>query len=282
MKIIRYIVFLFLFVACDEKELSINLDKHENKLVVNSFFTSSDSISINLSKSIPVQDDDVINFIDNADVYLYCQNELVNTMNYLGKGVYSLNTQVVCGKEYSLSVDAVGYKSVSTSNIIPDKPLVLFVDTIHISKVYLYCELAFKNDVTSPGYYLLEAEAKYPVLNSDSVLSNHIEIINSDMIVENGDIETELERIVFSTELLYEPVYDLGFVLNKRKLLITGKDNSNTVYIHFKKITEEYYLYVKSYYASKSKQDEIYSNVKNGYGIFAGFNTVVDTIVIKE
>lgn len=281
MKKITYILLLSILVSCDEKEITINLDKHESKLVVNSLLAPSDSIKVNISKSISILENDTVNYIENAEVQFYCQNELVNTMNYLSEGLYYLNASIIKGKEYSIVVDTSGFKTVTASCVIPAPPQILSVDTISINDEYLYCEIEFRNDLSTLNYYLLEVESKYPLLNSDSILSNQVDIINSELIIENGDLGEELERLVFTGEVLQDSVYALGFILGK-EMLSSGTHSSNTLYINLKKISEEYYLYVKSYYASESEQDEVYSNVENGYGIFAGYSLAIDSIVINN
>lgn len=270
-----------MIVSCT-KEIIIDLDKHESKLVVNSFFSPSNGININLSKSIPVLDKDRVNFIKNAEVQFYCHSELVSDMNYLGDGKYYLNTSIVKGKEYSISINAPGFKSVTARSVVPDQPQFLLIDTIFIDDELLYCEIEFFNDSEALNYYLLEVESKYPIIKNDSIQSNKLDIINSDMIVENGDLGEKLERLVFSGEILKDSVGDLGFALNKKTLFDSYTGDSNTLYIHFKKISEEYYLYLKSFYESKSRLDEIYTNTDNGYGIFAAYNVTLDSIVIRK
>jgi len=281
MKKIISILLLIILISCNEKEITINLDKHENKLVVNSLLAPSDSVKVNISKSISVLENDTVNYIENAEVQFYCQNKLVNTMNYLGSGMYYLNTSITTGNEYSIIVDVSDFETITANSVIPGPSQILSVDTISIDDEYLYCEIELRNDLTSLNYYLLEVESKYPLLNSDSTLTNQVDIINSELIIENGDLGEELERLVFTGEVLQDSVYALGFILDKETLK-SGAHSSNTLYIHFKKISEEYYLYVKSYYASESKQDEVYSNVENGYGIFAGYCLNTDSLVINN
>lgn len=280
MKLIAPLLLLLLFSSCTEKEIIIELDKHESKLVVNSFFSPSDSISINLSKSIAARDIDAINYIHNAEIQLYCQNQLVNTMNYQGNGMYSLKSAINYGDKYKIVIDAPGFISVEASNTIPEQPQVLSFDTIHIDDELLYCEIAFKSDLSTSNYYLVEVESKNPVYDSDSILSHQVDIINSDILVENGGLEEKLKRLVLSTELLQDSIYELGFVLDKTMLQETYSESSNTIYIHFKKISEEYYLYVKSYYEAETKHEDIYTNIENGYGIFAGYGLVTDSIEV--
>ena len=51
--------------------------------------------------------------------------------------------------------------------------------------------------------------------------------------------------------------------------------------IHIRKI-KKFYKYVKTYYEAQTKQMDVYSNIDNGYGIFAGYNLSKDSIVIQK
>lgn len=278
---LTYIALILILISCVD-EIVFDLDKHESKLVVNSFFSPSDSIRINLSRSIPVLDKDTVNYVKNASVLIYCQDELVDKMNYDGNGNYSLNTSIVTGKEYSIIVDAPGFNTLTAKDMIPEPVQILSFDTITIDNGLLYCEIGFKNDLHAMNYYLLEIVSKYPVWDSDSSHSCQVDIINSDILVENVDFGNADKRLVFSGRNLQDSVYALGFVLDKLPLLNSCIDGSNTLYIQFKNISEKYYSYLKSYYSSQTWQDEVYTNAENGYGIFAGYSVTLDSIVIRN
>ncbi len=284
MKNYLYIISLIAFAACTSSiELEIELDKHESKQVVNSFFSPSDSITIHLSKSVPVFDQESNKNIENAEVELYCQEELQGTMNSIGNGYYSLSTPIVANKEYSIVVNTLGFSSVSAKNIIPGQVHILSFDTISINKELLYCEIDFNNDLEKLDHYLLEVTSKYPVLDADSISSNQVDMFKSDLIIENGDLGSVDKRSVFSNAYINDSIASVGFVLDKQALINSCMEGSNTVYIHFKKISEAYYKYIHFYYRSQSNQNEpSYTNTKNGYGIFAGFTVSVDSFEIRE
>lgn len=68
---------------------------------------------------------------------------------------------------------------------------------------------------------------------------------------------------------------------------IKQSDTAN-IYIEIKSVSKDFYLYqktLKEYYNSInnpfSEPAEVYSNIKLGYGIFAGYNSVIDTFTIN-
>ena len=92
-------------------------------------------------------------------------------MNYLGDGMYYFISSNAKGKEYSIVIDAPGFKSVTMSSVVPDQPQILLIDTINIEDEFLYCEIEFSNDLKTYNYYLLEVESKYPIFKNDSIFS---------------------------------------------------------------------------------------------------------------
>ncbi len=64
----------------------------------------------------------------------------------------------------------------------------------------------------------------------------------------------------------------------------------NSIYLKLCTISEEYYLYAKSYadqsfaidYSLFVEPVSVFTNVHNGYGIFAGYGQCVDTVLYRE
>jgi hypothetical protein len=69
--------------------------------------------------------------------------------------------------------------------------------------------------------------------------------------------------------------------MEKEALIKSIQDDSNTLYINFKTISTTYYNYLKTYYESQTKQMDVFTNIVNGYGIFAGYNLSQDSILIR-
>jgi hypothetical protein len=282
MKKLIYSIVFFVVISCTE-ELSIDLDKHESKLVVNSIFCPPNNININISKSISILDTDTLNYIDNANIQLFCKGEIVENMVYNARGFYSSsNANFIPGNEYSIIVDAPNFNKVTAKSLVPLPCPMQRLDTITFEDELLYCEFGFNDDPNTSNYYLIEVKSKFPIMRGDSTLSNQVDIMISDVIVENGAFGEVQNRIFFSDEMIQQSVYEISFILNKTKILNSFNNGSNTIYIYFKNISEEYYLYLKSYHASKTKQKEVYSNINNGYGIFASYNLSMDSIEFRN
>jgi len=224
---------------------------------------------------------DSLNYIDNADVKLFQGRALIGKLTYNQKGFYTLPTTLLPKEDYSISVTVPSMETVSALDTIPIQVPILSHDTISVNNEYLFCEIKFQDISQTANYYVLEITSKYPVLNSDSILSKQIDIVVNDNIVENGSSGAKCKRIFFSDDKIQGAKYQLSFLLEKEPLLKSLNAGSNTLYINFKTISTAYYKYLKTYYEAQTKQMDVYTNIVNGYGIFAGYNLSQDSIIIQ-
>lgn len=277
----RTIIYLLLFsvaVSCT-KEISIDLDKHESKLVVNSFFSNHKSIAVNVSKSISIFSIDTLAYVSHAKVELYNNNVLIGELLHTQKGNYELATELEVGIEYTIEVNALNLNTAKSHDVIPDQVSMLGFDTISLDSRYLYCELAFHDNPAIENYYLLDIETKTPYVLKDSLLTNQVDLVACDLIVENGKIGDIRKLIYFSDEYFQSEANDLSFLLDKKYLSNVLNDSLNVIYINLKSISKAYYDYLKTNYVSQNAQIDVYTNIENGYGIFAGYSLSQDSIV---
>jgi len=275
------IALIVLFASCT-KDVTIDIANPESKIVVNSFFSPKGTLIVNISISIPILATDTVNNINNAEVQLFQGLSLLGQLTYHQNGVYTLPIALLPTEAYAISVSVPNMKTVTSQDTIPVQVPMLSLDTISVNDKYLYCEILFRDMSQTTNYYLLEVTSKYPVMNSDSISSKYIEMVVSDNIVENGGSGDKRQRIFFSDDKIQDAEYELSFLLEKEPLLKSIQDGSNTVYINFKTISAAFYKYLKTYYEAQTKQMDVYTNIVNGYGIFAGYNLSQDSIIIRQ
>jgi hypothetical protein len=275
------ILIIVLLASCT-KDVTIDISNPESKIVVNSFFSPKGTLIVNISKSIPILAIDTVNIINNAEVQLFQDGSLLGQLTYNQNGVYSLPIALMPTEAYSINVSVPEMKTVTSDDTIPVQVPILRLDTISVNDKYLYCEISFQDIPQTTNYYLLDVTSKYPVMNSDSISSKYIEMVISDNIVENGSSGDMRQRLFFSDNKIQDTEYELSFLLEKKPLLKSIQDGSNNVYINFKTISAAFYKYLKTYYESQTKQMDVYSNIINGYGIFAGYNLSQDSIIIQQ
>jgi len=275
------ITLITLFASCT-KDVTIAISDPESKIVINSFFSPQDSLLVNISKSIPILAADTLNYVDNADVELFQGVSLIGKLTYTQKGFYTLSTALNPKGEYTITVSVPGMESVSSLDTIPTQIPILSFDTVSVNEKYLYGEITFQDPAGESNYYLLEVTSKYPVTNSDSITSKYVELIVIDNIVENGSSGDRCKRIFFSDNKIGGNEYNLSFLLEKEPLYHSLQNGSNTIYINFKTVSFAYYKYLTTYYQSQTRQMDVYSNIINGYGIFAGYHVSSDSLVIQN
>lgn len=116
---------------------------------------------------------------------------------------------------------------------------------------------------------------------------NHAGVLFSDKLIEGKRYKFRFYIISY-----YGPYYPGVYYddyLNENK-------DANYLYVHLSSLSEEFYLYLKSYYHhytvkskfggswleevfDRSEPVPVYTNVTNGYGIFGGYNTSIDSII---
>jgi len=293
-KLIIFLLIWFSLAGCT-KILNDDLKKKEPKLVVNSAITSDSLFSVNISRSFHVLENESSNnlpFLNNATVrvsengnYLFDLENAENG-NYAKQGFYPET-----GKEYKIEVSCKDFKSVVSKAIIPEKVPILDFDTsfFHTSDeesgdfYYYYTgKLKYKDPPGIVNQYLLTGMMSYKTETGDTVwekawvwpvedaelftLPLHGEIFWDDKYTDGKEVTINFNFYNYYT---YYPDEDLP--------------DADTVFFTFylKTINTDYYRYLNSlekyFYDTYEGTDPftepvvIYSNVKEGYGIFTGY-----------
>ena len=167
---------IILSQACT-KVIDIDLPEHNEKIIVNSFFTAGKPLKVHLSKSIPVLEDS-IPICNNALVKLLEDNKVIDTL-YRDGDYYFSNFKPEMGKDYSLIITAPGMDTVFCHNMIPETvPIQIYslTDSLMITEegfTVMQFEFSF-NDPPGKSYYEIEMDVKPRYLwfrnNTDPVL----------------------------------------------------------------------------------------------------------------
>lgn len=116
MKIIIFCIGLVYLLSC-QKELNIELPFEGQKLVVESFLSPDEIITLKLNKTYPVTGKNVVIVgIINAKVDLYENNKLLETLKYQNKGRYfsENNTKPKIGYSYHFKIKSEGFTDVES------------------------------------------------------------------------------------------------------------------------------------------------------------------------
>jgi len=207
-----------------------------------------------------------------------------------------------------ITASSPGLTSITATDQIPEKARIIFssrIDNVGVDeyeKAYSQVNITFKDNQNTVDYY--EVMLFY-VYNSNpfcQISENDtfcfikdtlkgLARLNSDDPVIKSEIETEdffsgHHYLFFNDELFNGREYTL--TLNYIIILSPYIYEDYTLYVCLNSISENYYNYKKKIFRYKQNEKgfwnntgeivQIFSNIENGYGIFAGFCSDIDTL----
>lgn len=281
-----YLVFLIIIQACT-KIVDIDLPEHDEKIIVNSFFTDGRPIKVHLTKSISVLEDS-IPLCENAFIQLLENNTVIDTLNRSGDYYYSDIIPEVA-KEYSMIISIPGMDSVICRDIIPEKTnlqscvLTKSVMTDEDGFVINELQLNFQ-DFAGPDFYEVE-------LTAETIVTEYkMEIWfmkNSDPIITStGLLDYNPKTLIFSDKM-----FDGKSCSVKVYYAIQSGEPDYRLKVIFRSVSESYFRYKEKQFAylftletdifsGMSEPIQLYSNIIGGYGIFAGYSADNRTIEV--
>ena len=295
------LIFSTFWFACT-RETEITIPAEASKLVINGYFSPDSTWKIKVNKTIGILDSSRnIPPISNALVVISSDNSTLNdTLSYVN-GVYISAQKPKIGQLYTLKVEVKGFPSVTASDKIPMFPAelsgrldvsskVILNSVLLIPTEYHPLPITLKDTVSEHNFYKCvtnlydknwlktdsirrEANFERQSLTSQdpSVLRFHQE--QDFMLFDDKLFANNVRNILglAPTSLFYPNQISLGIPLESQKRNIE-------VYLDTWSMSENMYLYEKSYYTQQfnrpdpfSEPNNIFTNVKNGYGIFAGY-----------
>ena len=282
------ILFSFIILYSCEKIIDINISDKDKKIVINSIISTDSLVKVNVSKSLNILDDQNAIFLNDAVVNLYEDGNFIEQLPLDSNGTYkSKNFYPLVNKKYKIEVSCNGLTSVSAENKIPQKVPIISIDTVSVQTDInnaIEFTMKFTDPVNDTNYYFLEAKTRYNEYNyftgelENSYMSN-LYIYTVDNIV---DVDVNQNGgIVFTDNLINGQTYSLKFNIDKYNFY----NDTNKVYFYLNSVSKDFYLYIKSYSLNQENMDnpfaepvQVYENIKNGYGIFAGFSSYKDSI----
>lgn len=256
--------------SCDK---SLNVDgKSKQKMVLNGILKAGDTIKVQLSKTRSLFDDeDKIDWIRNADVYLRCgQNEDAELLKYGKNGIYASEDHLAAyGEEYSIEVVHNTYDNISASAVMPEytEGSVKYIGDIDDQQNF---EINIQNHNPNNNYIW-----EMMTSNDLGALEN-VEIFSEDSRTDNIlPEETQVQRRIFMRGQTENELATINS--NFSASGITYEQMSSTE-IRLITVNQDMYKYFRSlelYKNSKNnfvKPIEIYSNVDNGLGIFGAIS----------
>jgi Domain of unknown function (DUF4249) len=301
------ILLLTIFLLSCSKEIEVEIPAEKASLVVMSTigpatFPNIIPLRLYLQSSLPIFDT-TPNPIGNAVVLYYENNQLKDTLRYIAEMNSYLITKTIAdfpipGNTYSIQVQKEGYESVSASTIVPSKvkiadavviPVAYFDEDGH---VHSEIDLRFEDPVEESNFYevavtditnygAFELTTNDPMITSESYYPTHMQFDvrpPKSLLFSDKSINGEKHKLI----LYYSPPQGNVVAVWIRFHYIT---------IHLRNVTEDYYKYRTTLiqHLNSKEADILYgtgepinaiSNINNGYGLFAGYNT--DSLIVRK
>jgi len=310
---ITIILILFSFFSCT-KEIEIDIPQKKSKLVVYSTIVpltlpAPKALGIKLQSSLHIFDKSQSK-IDDAIVMYYENGALKDTLKCIdSSGIYpisnTMNDYPVAGKNYSIKVIKNGFETATANTTIPSKvkiidtaitPIAYFDDT---GSVFSEISVTFTDPVDEVNYY--EIAVSDIALKNDS--SNYYyELSSYDNIITSESYYPSLIRfyvdkpkyLLFTDKEINGQTHTLNIYYSPPQF---EEDNryilNHYISVHLRNVTRDYYKFKTTMIQHLYNREEdilygmgepinVISNINNGYGLFAGFNTDIVSFHIPE
>ena len=287
-----FIVLMYLLTAC-ETVVKIDVPREPSKLVVNSYFNPDSTFHAHVFTSRYVLDEDTFPVIRDALVKVYDENEqLVTEMvwresqNEWGQFVakYVSDVKPQPGKRYTIEVENEGFETVYGSDEVPE-------DTIQISNLTTELSLGdygmYKTtfdliDGPEKNYYELAMFVEMEMYKNDTLIyrDTRYEYLETDDPLFGDGSQYGL-TILFNDDLFNGKTEKISFLHPGTYGNCEG--DICYKYPHFdvvlRSVSESYYKYKTTVKLQNDLSGDpfgepvnVFNNIEQGYGIFAGYN----------
>ena len=309
-KSIRYfatIILIPLFISCT-KEIEFNPKNQSPFLVMNSYLDPDHVLAVSVSQSASIMEKLNKNIVNDALVKVYENETLLEILQYdeasnqyLGAGKPSM------GKEYKVTVVKDGFISIDATSVIKPAPEILKCTIIkdNLNSRIANATITFKEPAGVKNFYRLvvtnedEFSEKPDWAPNDGssagspwVYTNIAGVWSKDPNWDNSSSSAGLlddvpENIfnIFNDDLIDGKEYSLTFSY----ALSQYPEAENRTIISLQSITQDLHKYLKTFSAQYYFGDDfllepiqVYSNVKNGGGIFGSYNAKKVIIIVND
>lgn len=257
----------------------------------NAILVSGDSIRIKLSFTDGL-DTSQIQTIDNAQIQLFVYDQLVEETGFYENGEYIFNTVVEENKNYTSKIIIPGFDTITCSQFMPEAEEIVNVDFIQIAgrneegTSYPAVKVQFTNKVNELKYY----EIRIKLIKTSYTRNANLLNIEDSLLLNEG-----LPIALFSNELINDSTYTMKLNFTSNSASKTSGVWRTILYptiIELRTVSYDYYQYQKTYYLYSEglypsifegiKPTEVYSNITNGYGIYAGYSVAYSDTIYPE
>jgi hypothetical protein len=244
-----------------------------------------------------------LSYIADATINIYENNILIKTIDTSFYKLVNISDEIIyystdlkpqIGKEYIVEISAEGYETIMAEGVLPNAVSFevnqfVIIDSFKyeypLGVYWLDLKAEFNVRIDDPpfenNYYALYV--LYFDVDSNYFITYSLTTTSDDLSIEGTD-DINLQSVLFTDKLFNGEQHEISFNVDCTSLPL---DNSNKVYVYLASYSEDTYLYRHSYALFQesygdffSQPVQVYSNIKNGYGIFGGYVTKRDSVVV--
>ncbi|NEN22158.1 DUF4249 domain-containing protein [Cryomorpha ignava] len=299
---------LLLLLSGCEKYLDFEGEDATPRLVLNGAFTTDSIFSVQLSNSSGYIDKNPLNTIAYGQVLVYGENgEIIDSLHHTENGIYTGSVLASANSSYSVVANAGSFGTVSAQDYIPVAVPIVHWDTATTSVTeydYTSSRLQIEFTINDPAginnFYVLEVyntqyyyvstiydpntgNMTYDTVYYDQPIRDRMYFSTSDQILlSESDLAIDA-TLYYSSGLSYSDALFNGKSQTFRILVESNYygDNGN-LELHLKSSSEAYYSYARTlekYFYTEgdpfAQPVQVFSNIENGFGIWAGYSVAV-------
>lgn len=298
--VLRGLPLLFALSAC-EQVIEPDLPEHTPRLVLQAFFTPDSTWvafvgrSVGILEAMPEREMSVAD----ATVELLKEGRVIDRLEFFQEErVYLWEKGALqAGESYSLRVAAPGFAPIQATDAIPRPvPTAIASHRTHTSSraESRIKDLSIKLEIQDPpgetNYYQIRMYHHIPrssFFSSERYYQGPFSTQDPSIAADNSDDDSFIEGEAFFIAPFFKDALFDG------QTHAIELDNYNVaehtrVYVQVLYVSETYYEYLRSAKLHESTQDNpfaeplsVYSNVENGYGIFAGYSSQTFELVLE-
>ncbi len=282
--------------AC-QKQLEINYPKIKPALTVSCLFTPDSTFTLKVGKLLSINDTVSSFLVEDALCEIRENGNITEQLEYTENGFYKTTSLTAKpGNIYELTVSHPDFNTVTAVDTMPEPATVTETYFVHntlydaLDEAYFHTiNIRFQDNAKAENYYELRLvlEQKYDEeLHTDNLLLTKTGDLT---LLNTGLIDYQPASIPFSDKFFNGQNY---FLSTYYKLPFMSGDftyNSHNIIVHFNTVSYQYYQHARQMILHLRNQEsdifegigdpvQMYSNIENGYGIFAAYCPYIDTL----
>jgi hypothetical protein len=271
--------FVFILALCScELVVDIDVPFEGEQLVINSFFNPDSVWTAAISTNQYILDERPFTRISGALVVVSDENGPVDTLVYSGNGLYRANSKPLPGKQYQVTATKLNYATASGYSFIP-QPVTISSMEIHSTQngnePESTIKLRFQDNPDEENFYEITVDVEGENLHypSYTILTYHYPVnIEIDEPTFSNETYWTGNRILIKDVFYKSSDITVNLRSSDYSLMYTGK-----VVATVRNVSEDYYNYITTAELQESTTGNpfaqpvnVYTNIQNGFGIFAG------------